>query len=245
MKAATTKTATATRVAAALILTVLGIAAARTVLAAPPTGDQEMYVADLTGEGMEPDVATNAAARIEIVVAADESFVEYRIQANGIDDVTDVWVHAGRPSTDFVELALLFEAFPPGRLTTVGYRLTPSLVGYRYPWLLDQLRSGNAYGRVDTVASPHGLIRGLFRPRQPVSRPVSPPVSRPVSPPVRPDKPPVSPPARPDKPPVGPDRPDKPPVSPPARPDKPPVSPPAKPDKPDKPPVSPPVSPPA
>jgi hypothetical protein len=139
-------------------------------------GSTPQFSANLTGELTFPPTVTNATGTGEFTVVGDGNTMQYTIDANNIDKVTDVFVAAssGGRYVDLVQLRNGVNEGPSGPIsgTLVEGNFTSSDFTGRLNIdqmsdLLKLILDGNAYIRVQTFDAPLGKIVGKITPNLP------------------------------------------------------------------------------
>jgi hypothetical protein len=141
------------------------------------TESDSQFTAELTGESALPTpVTTNATGSAEFVVIGDGNTMRYRIDADNIDKVTDVFLAAssGGRFADLVELRDSVSEGVTGPIsgTLVEGNFTASDFTGRanidqMSDLLKLIVDGNAWIRVQTTDVPLGEIVGKITPNLP------------------------------------------------------------------------------
>ena len=139
-------------------------------------GTTPQFSANLTGELNIPPTVTNATGTGEFTVVGDGNTMQYTIDANNIDKVTDVFVSAssGGRYADLVQLRSGVNEGPSGPIsgTLVEGNLTSADFTGRLNIdqmsdLLKLILDGNAYVRILTFDAPLGEIVGKITPNLP------------------------------------------------------------------------------
>ena len=134
------------------------------------------FSANLTGDLTFPPTVTNATGTGEFTVGGDGNTMQYTIDANNIDKVTDVFVAAssGGRYADLVQLRSGVNDGISGPIsgTLVEGNFTSSDFTGRLN--IDQMsdlekliHDGNAYVRIQTIDAPLGKIVGKITPNLP------------------------------------------------------------------------------
>ena len=143
---------------------------------AQPSQNASQFTANLTGESALPPVTTNATGTAEFAVVGDGNTMKYKIDANNIDKVTDVYVAAssGGRFADLVQLRSGVNEGPSGPISGTlveGNFTSADFTGRlnidQMSDLLKLILDGNAYIRVQTIDEPLGLIVGKITPNLP------------------------------------------------------------------------------
>jgi hypothetical protein len=134
------------------------------------------FSANLTGDLTFPPTVTNATGTAEFTVVGDGNTIRYKIDANNIDKVNDVFVAAssGGRYVDLVQLRSGVNEGVTGPIsgTLVEGNFTASdftgrLNVDQMSDLLKLIIDGNAYVRVQTTDAPLGKIVGKITPNLP------------------------------------------------------------------------------
>jgi hypothetical protein len=134
------------------------------------------FSANLKGESAFPPVATNATGSANFTLLGDGNTMSYKIDADKIDNVTDVFVAAssGGRFADLVQLRSSVDDGVSGPISgvLVAGNFTPSdftgrLQVNQMSDLVKLILDGNAYIRVQTTDVPLGLIVGKITPNLP------------------------------------------------------------------------------
>ena len=137
---------------------------------------QGQFSSKLTGDLTFPPTVTNATGTAEFTVVGDGNTMRYKIDANNIDKVTDVFVAAssGGRYVDLVQLRSGVNEGPTGPIsgTLVQGNFTASdftgrLNVDQMSDLLKLILDGNAFVRVQTTDAPLGKIVGKITPNLP------------------------------------------------------------------------------
>ena len=139
-------------------------------------GSTPQFSANLTGELTFPPTVTNATGTGEFTVVGDGNTMQYTIDANNIDKVTDVFVAAssGGRYADLVQLRSgvnegisgpISETLVEGNFTSSDF--TGRLNIDQMSDLLKLILDGNAYIRIQTFDAPLGKIVGKIMPNLP------------------------------------------------------------------------------
>jgi hypothetical protein len=139
-------------------------------------GSTQQFSANLTGELTFPPTVTNATGTGEFTVVGDGNTMQYTIDANNIDKVTDVFVAAssGGRYADLVQLRSgvnegisgpISGTLVEGNFTSSDF--TGRLNIDQMSDLLKLIRDGNAYVRIQTLDAPLGKIVGKITPNMP------------------------------------------------------------------------------
>ena len=135
------------------------------------------FTADLTGESALPTpVTTNATGSAELVVIGDGNTMRYKIDADNIDKVTDVYLAAssGGRFADLVELrdsvsegvtGPISGTLVEGNFTSADFTGRANID--QMSDLLKLILDGNAWIRVQTTDVPLGEIVGKITPNLP------------------------------------------------------------------------------
>ena len=136
-------------------------------------GSTPQFSTNLTGELTFPPTVTNATGSGEFTVVGDGNTMRYKIDANNIDKVTDVFVAAssGGRYVDLVQLRSgvnegisgpINGTLVEGNFTSTDFsgRLNVDQMSDLLKLILD----GNAYIRVQTFDAPLGKIVGKITP---------------------------------------------------------------------------------
>ena len=139
-------------------------------------GSTPQFSTNLTGELTFPPTVTNATGSGEFTVVGDGNTMRYKIDANNIDKVTDVFV-VGSSGGRYVDLVQLRSGVNEGisgpiNGTLVEGNFTSTDFSGRLNVdqmsdLLKLILDGNAYIRVQTFDAPLGKIVGKITPNLP------------------------------------------------------------------------------
>ena len=126
------------------------------------------FVAPLDGSQEVPAVTTHGTGVAKFQLSPDGAALGYKLIVANIKDVTQSHIHLAPRGSNGPVVAFLF-GFVSGGVTHNGVLaqgsisagdLVGPLAGMSLTALLDELRSGDAYVNVHTVAHPPGEIRG-------------------------------------------------------------------------------------
>jgi hypothetical protein len=139
-------------------------------------GSTSQFSANLTGESAFPRIVTNATGSAQFAVVGNGNTMQYSIDADKIDNVTDVFIAAssGGRFADLVQLrnGLSEGASGPINGILVAGNFTSSDFSGRVGInqmsdLVKLILDGNAYVRVQTSDAPLGKIVGKITPNLP------------------------------------------------------------------------------
>jgi hypothetical protein len=146
------------------------------VKAQQPSQNASQFTANLTGESALPPITTNATGSAEFAVVGDGNTMTYKIDADNIDKVTDVFVAASSGGR-FVDLVQLRSSVNEGVSEPISGTLvegnftasdfTGRLDINQMSGLVKLILDGNAYVRVQTTDVPLGEIVGKITPNLP------------------------------------------------------------------------------
>ncbi len=128
----------------------------------------ERFRAHLSGDAELPPVDTRAAGVVKFSVNDAETQLHYEIRVANIEDITQAHIHRGAAGENGPVVVFLFgfigEGVTRNGLLAANTRTSADLIGplagEPLSALIDQIRSGNSYVNVHTVANPPGEIRG-------------------------------------------------------------------------------------
>ncbi|MBI4334538.1 MAG: CHRD domain-containing protein [Chloroflexi bacterium] len=141
------------------------------------TAASDEFRADLKGADEVPPVDSNATGRVQLKVAGDESMITFEMEVSGITDMTQSHIHLAPAGVNGPIVAWLVPAKPPltlvrGELdlklangTIAAADLVGPMAGKTVGDLVAEMRAGNTYANVHTVAHPPGEIRGQIMSR--------------------------------------------------------------------------------
>ncbi|MBK8905747.1 MAG: CHRD domain-containing protein [Anaerolineaceae bacterium] len=140
------------------------------------------FRARLSGRQEVPPVATQAEGQAHFRLSPDGETLHYRLLVRNIVDVLQAHIHCGPAGANGPVVAFLYPDAPPAQLipgpfsgvlaegTRTDANIVPQPDSPVCPGgvadlddLLTQMRSGNTYVNVHTVANPAGEIRGQIR----------------------------------------------------------------------------------
>ena len=146
------------------------------VKAQQPSQNASQFTANLTGESALSPITTNATGSAEFAVVGDGNTMTYKIDADNIDKVTDVFVAASSCGR-FVDLVQLRSSVNEGVSEPISGTLvegnftasdfTGRLDINQMSGLVKLILDGNAYVRVQTTDVPLGEIVGKITPNLP------------------------------------------------------------------------------
>lgn len=153
-------------VIAATLSMALGVAVVSTTAGA--SEHKRSFTAHLSGSEEVPAVETQATGQAVFKLNRDGTELSYRLIVANIEDVAQAHIHLAPPGQNGAVVAFLYgPALIEGRAngvlatgTITAADLVGSLAGATLDDLVDELRSGNAYVNVHTMANPPGEIRG-------------------------------------------------------------------------------------
>ncbi len=128
----------------------------------------EFFRAHLSGDAEVPSVDTRARGEVNLSVNDAETQLHYELRVANIEDITQAHIHRGAAGEIGPVVVFLFgfigEGVTRNGLLAANTRTSADLVGplggEPLSALIDQIRSGNSYVNVHTVANPPGEIRG-------------------------------------------------------------------------------------
>ncbi len=127
----------------------------------------QFRAAALKGRNEIPPRDSRGTGAAVFALSADGQSLSYRLIVANIDDVTQSHIHVGPPDENGPIVAFLF-GFDADGTTTNGILaqgliqaadLVGPLAGLPLAALIEEMRSGNAYVNVHTIAFPPGEIR--------------------------------------------------------------------------------------
>ena len=129
---------------------------------------EEFFRAHLSGDAEVPPVDTRARGVVNLSVNDAETQLHYELRVSNIEDITQAHIHQGAAGENGPVVVFLFgfigEGVTRNGLLAANTRTSADLIGplagEPLSALIDQIRSGNAYVNVHTVANPPGEIRG-------------------------------------------------------------------------------------
>jgi CHRD domain len=133
------------------------------------------YQAVLSGTNQSPAIETPAHGTATFVLSKSGKSLRYRLYVADIDSVSMAHIHIGPAGQEGPVAAWLYPSHPPavvkkGKFTGVlatgvitASSLMGPLKGKTIADLVDDVKSGNAYVNVHTVAHPAGEIRGQIK----------------------------------------------------------------------------------
>jgi hypothetical protein len=163
-------------VALAVVAVVIAAAPNQFAKAQQPSQNASQFTANLTGESALPPVTTNSTGSAEFAIVGDGNTMTYKIDAENIDKVTDVFVAASSGGR-FVDLVQLRSSVNEGVTGPISGTLvegnftssdfTGRLDINQMSGLVKLILDGNAYVRVQTTDVPLGEIVGKITPNLP------------------------------------------------------------------------------
>jgi hypothetical protein len=141
------------------------------------TTNPASFAATLNAADAAPPTTSTATGAATLVFDGD-STVQYTIDVTNLADATAAHIHSGAPGSNGDVRVTLFTdqatgggttgtTSPPmtGQLAT-GTFTASDVQGLTFEALVEEMRAGNAYVDVHTMASPDGEIRGQIRLRE-------------------------------------------------------------------------------
>lgn len=159
----------------ALVATLLVLTLVATLPAS--AGSSRNFRAHLAGRNEVPPVSTLGQGQAIVQISKDESSINFKLIAANIEDVTQAHIHCG-PADDNGPVVAFLYGFGPtvspdgvlsqGTLTASDVIPRPDSAGCPggvadLGSLIAQIRAGNTYVNVHTLANPGGEIRGQLR----------------------------------------------------------------------------------
>ncbi|HSJ35708.1 MAG TPA: CHRD domain-containing protein [Acidimicrobiia bacterium] len=149
-----------------LVATLLMIGAAPALA----VGNGSTYIAHLEGDNEIPAVDSQGRGQVILEVERGGEAISYKLIASNIDDVVQAHIHLGGPDVNGPVVAFLFGPVTGvdnngvlSRGTITASDLVGPLAGASLDDLLAEMKSGDAYVNVHTIANPGGEIRGQIR----------------------------------------------------------------------------------
>lgn len=158
------------RLAATVLVVVVALFVVRGVAAGPPAARN--LVAPRSGDEEVPEVLTNATGRAVFRLNLSGTALHFQLIVANIEDVTQAHIHLGPRGVNGPVAVFLFGLDPDG-VTTNGILSKEAItdddvisVGVlgTLADLLEEMRMGNTYVNVHTLAHPGGEIRGQIMP---------------------------------------------------------------------------------
>jgi hypothetical protein len=159
-----------------LLSTLLLIALlAATGVAAFADAPDRAFEARLSGSEEVPPVVTEAWGHAVFNLSNGGTELRYRVIVHNIEDVLMAHIHLGATGENGPVVVWLYPYMPPpqliegrfdgvlGKGAITADDLVGDLAGMDLEDLLDEMRAGNTYVNVHTVANPGGEIRGQIR----------------------------------------------------------------------------------
>jgi hypothetical protein len=145
-------------------------------------GFSQNFRARLSGQAEVPPVASQAEGQALFQLSHDGETLRYRLMVRNIVDVTQAHIHCGPRGENGPVVVFLYPDAPPAELipglfngilaqgTRTDAHIIPRPDSPECPGgvanlaeLIAQMRSGNTYVNVHTLANPAGEIRGQIR----------------------------------------------------------------------------------
>jgi hypothetical protein len=160
------------------LLTILGTVAALVGMTAVAVADthypEAAFDAQLSGGNEVPAITSNGSGYAYVAVSEDGSSIDYRLYAEGLDDVVQAHIHLGPADDNGPVVVFLFGPADPsvaadgllasGTLTEADLIPTPDVFDGTMAQLVEEINSGNAYVNLHTDTQPAGEIRGQLAP---------------------------------------------------------------------------------
>lgn len=155
------------------VLSLVGVAAVPAI--GKGHNPQSNFRTHLTGDAEVPSVETQAQGQAIFKLSRDGTEIHYKLIVANIDDVFMAHIHMAPAGANGGVVAWLYPAAPPpqpipGRSqgvlaegTITADDLTGALAGQGLSALVEEMRAGNTYVNVHTLANPPGEIRGQIR----------------------------------------------------------------------------------
>lgn len=151
-----------------LVLALFATVSAILLVSAPALAISQGFTAKLSGGVETPPVTTSATGTATFVLSPDGQSLKYIVEVTGISDVTAAHIHLAPIGTPGPVVVGLFagpaKAGPfTGVLaegTITAAELRGLLLGKPIDALLMEIKAGNTYVNVHTMAHPGGEIRG-------------------------------------------------------------------------------------
>jgi hypothetical protein len=126
-------------------------------------GQNEKFTAKLTGQEEVPPVDTKATGMAEFTPKGES--VEYKINATGIQNVTEAHIHSGEKGENGLIVVTLFMSDPPQNNVSKNAIITADklrgpMEGKTISDLAAAMKNGSTYANIHTDQKPNGEIRG-------------------------------------------------------------------------------------
>lgn len=153
----------------------LGIVAVPLAISSGQPSPKPGFQAHLSGGEEVPPVQTNATGQAVFLLKGQGEELAYTLIVANIQDVLQAHIHLAPAGVNGPVVAWLYPSGPPAVLipgrtdgvlaqgTITADDLVGPLAGAPLADLVDEIRAGNTYVNVHTVANPGGEIRGQIR----------------------------------------------------------------------------------
>jgi CHRD domain len=135
-------------------------------------GPGNHFVTKLTGDQETPAVTTDATGRASFTITDNDTKIHFRISSRGLDRIIQAHIHVGARGVAGPIVLFLFStstASGPmsgegwsvsGTVTAADLKAHPEVGAGTFADVVKQIRAGNTYANIHTVAHPGGEIRG-------------------------------------------------------------------------------------
>lgn len=132
------------------------------------------FTAGLSGDSEIPAVNSAGSGFADVTVSEDGTTLDFRLYANGLDDVTMAHIHVGGADENGQIAAFLFGPEDPGvpadgllaegTITQADLMPIPGVFDGTMAQLIQLMQDGETYVNVHTETNPAGEIRGQLQP---------------------------------------------------------------------------------
>lgn len=158
-----------------ILLLIVTVSLSITAIAAASGHGQRNFRAHLNGGAEVPSVDTNAQGQAIVQLSKDESSLYYKLIAANIEGVTQAHIHCGPPDANGPVVVFLFgfnaDGVAPNGILSEGSATDAEVIARPdsavcpggvsdLADVISQIRAGNAYVNVHTLANPAGEVRG-------------------------------------------------------------------------------------
>jgi hypothetical protein len=154
-----------------IALTVCVVAAG--LVMAGMAGADELFKATLTGDQEVPPVTTETSGKAFFSLNKDQTAIEFQLHVSDGVRITQSHIHCGPPGVNGPIIIFLGGLHAAGlnidgkwvsNATITDTSIVNTACGATLAAIAEQMRNGNTYANVHSVAHPGGEIRGLIEP---------------------------------------------------------------------------------
>jgi CHRD domain len=137
------------------------------------SGADDLFKATMTGDQEVPPVITETSGKAFFSLSKDQTAMEFQLHVGDGVRITQSHIHCGRPGVNGPIIIFLGGLHAAGlnidgkwvsNATITDTSIVNTTCGSTLAAIAEQMRNGNTYANVHSVAHPGGEIRGLIEP---------------------------------------------------------------------------------